>query len=361
MLITVDICGDVLYIAEGSVNLGVVDLHKCDEAKLPEGTIEDGDIKNHAAFVMTLTKLLNAHSYKATSAVMTFNSGAVLSRRLSLPPGKPAEISAMVKNQMSQVVSDPGDYVFEYSYASVAQTKDKPSDIWVYALEKDFIEKYFNVFKSTKLHPAALDIHPNCVEKLLFGATVNGVPISGQSSLFVDIERDYVEIHLFSNNERGFSRVAPISASEFLLIADNLGYGRQEKTMSLLERRLLAMSPDGGKKKNVESMSYEAIDISPEMLEKDSILADAARQYTGRLEDELSKMVQFQMMRDSSMPVTNVYLYGSLSSIRGLGANLSQSLMCPVELIESISKVKTDTNVRLERYINAIGALIRLK
>lgn len=362
MLITIDICGDNVYLVEGLVTPGAIDVNKCAEAKLPDDTMEDGDIKNHAALVMTLTKLLNMHSYKATSAVITFTSGVVMSRRLTLPPGKPSEITAMVKSQMSQAVSVPGDFVFEYSYTKAVQSKDAPNDVWAYALEKDFIEKYYAVFKSIKLRPVALDIHSNCIEKLLFDTLVNGEALTGRSTLFVGIEREFIEIHLFSSNERGFSRIAPVSASEFLLIADNLGYGRPDSEQSLMEKRLLAMSDNSDKKKYAEAMlSYDALDISPEALSKDTILAEAAHQYTGRIADELSKIIQFQMMRDSSMPIACVYLYGSFSGVKGLDVILSQSIGCPVEVIESMSRVKIDANVKLAKYLNAIGALIRLK
>lgn len=361
MLITIDICGDNVYLVEGLATPAAIDVYKCDEAKLPDGTIEDGDIKNHAALAMTLTKLLNARSYKAAAAVITFTSGIVMSRRLTLPPGKPYEISAMVKSQMSQAVSVPSDFVFEYSYAKAVQSKDAPNDVWAYALDKEFIEKYYSVFKSIKLRPVALDIHSNCVEKLLFDASVNGAALSGRSTLFVGIEREFIEIHLFSNSERGFSRIAPVSAAEFLLIADNLGYGRPDSELSLMEKRLSAISDDSVKKKHSDAISYDALDISPEALQKDTILAEAAHQYTGRLADELSKMIQFQMMRDSSLPVACVYLYGSFSGVKGLDTALSQSIECRVEIIENISKVKIDADVKLAKYVNAIGALIRLK
>lgn len=360
MLLSIDICGGNVYTVEGTATQNSVEITRCSEAKLPEGTIDDGEIKNQTAFVMTLSKLLQADGAKLSSAVMTFTSGSVLSRRLKVPAGKPYEVSAMVKNQMSQTVGSPADFVFEYTYASKA-AKDAPAEVWAYALDKDFIDKYYKAIKSLKLRPVALDIHSNCIEKLLAGSSVNGSPLSDRAALFVDIERDYIEIHLFSGNERVFSRISPVSASEFLLIANNLGYGRPTENLSLNEKKLLAMSPDGGLKKHLNEMSYDALDITPQTLESDAILADAAHQYTGRLDDELLKMTQFQMMRDSSKPVSCVYIYGTFSPVKGLDESLAQSLTCPVEVIKNISKVKISEKIRIAKYLNAVGALIRVK
>lgn len=340
MLLSIDLNGDMVYIAEGSVSSGNIDVRKCDEGKLPPGTIDDGDIKNHSALVMTISKLLKARSYKSGSAVITFTSNSVFSRRFELPPAKPREITAMVKNQMIQGVSEPSDYVFEYTFIGNPQ-KNKPVNVWAYALEKDFVDKYYVLFKSFKLKPAALDIHSNCVEKLLLGATVNGLPTDGKSVLFVDLEYDSIEIHLISGGERAFSRISPVSISEFLMIAENLGY--------------IKSSAPNDKKADINN-----IDITPETLLNDSILAEAAHKYVGRVADELLKMVQFQLRRKSSEPVTHAYIFGSYSEIAGLGENLSQALSVPVETIKSISGVKIGENVHLAKYINAIGALIRL-
>lgn len=359
MLISIDICCDMVYIVEGNTSGGYVEVNKCDEADLPLGTIDNGEIKNHSALVMTISKLLNARNYKSNNAVLTFTSNSVLSRRLELPPAKPREISSMVHNQMVQSVNDPKDYVFEYSYAQISQAKDKPIGVWAYALEKEFVEKYFSIFKGLKCRFAALDIHCNCVEKLMLSSVVNGSPLAHNSVLLVDIEREFIEIHLLSGGERAFSRISPVSISEFLMIADNLGYSRHAGGKNP-SADFDVTQPDGQKKKKPDIISYDTLDISAEALQKDSILAEAARQYTGNLADELLKMVQFQLRRNSSVPVSSVYIYGRFSNINGLGANLSSALSCPVETITNVSNVKVGADISLSKYINAIGALIRL-
>lgn len=353
MLLAIDICADNLFIAQGNVSSGSVDLQLCDEAELQDGTVDDGDIKNHAALVMTLTKLLSAHPLKASSAAITFSSGMVLSRRLTLPPAKPVEMAAMVRSQMSQAVNSPEDFVFDYSFAKPVQPKDAPSDVWAYALEKDIVDKYYALFKSIRMRPVALDIHANSIEKLVFDASVNGAPLAGRSTLFVNVDSKYLEIHLFNGSERGFSRSAPVSAAELLLIAGNLGYSKNKK-QDLGAPMLL--KPEQEK----TDAQQDGLDISPEALTKDPILADAARQYTGQVADELAKMNQFQLMRNSAIPVSCVYTFGNFSGIKGLSANLSQLLGCPVEQIETISRVKADGKIQIASYLNAIGALIRL-
>lgn len=351
MLLSIDVCGDRIYVAEGGADSGNVDVIKCCETKLPPGTVEDGDIKNHAAFVATLIKILSSHSFKANSAVLTFTGNAVLSRRLELPPAKPREITAMVRNQMVQSVSDPTEYVFEYSCHSNS-SNSKNTVVWAYALEKSFIDKYYIAFKSLKVRPSALDIHSNCVEKLLLNANINGSDLRGKSILLVGIEKNFIEIHLFGGGERAFSRISPVKASEFLMIIKNLGY-------DTASNQSFDMLSDSSGNKTNETDILSGIDISPEKLENDSILAEAAHQYTGKIADELLKMIQFQLRRDSSKPVSHVYIYGGFSGIKGLCANLSQPLSCPVETIKSISRVKISDETPLTKYINAIGALIR--
>ncbi|HEX2937497.1 MAG TPA: pilus assembly protein PilM, partial [Ruminiclostridium sp.] len=213
MPIAIDIIENTVYIAEGNVTAGGVEIHKSDEIRLPEGTVEDGDIKNRSALVTSISKILKAHSFKSKSAVVTFTSSMAITRRLSLPFGKMKEIAGMVKNQIAQSVGDPADYVFEFSFAGGEKVKSSEIDVWAFAIEKELVDKYYSIFKSIKLRPAALDIHPNCIQKAIQGSTINGQDLNGKSTLFVDIEREFVEIHLFNGYMREFSRIAPVSAS----------------------------------------------------------------------------------------------------------------------------------------------------
>ncbi|HEX2937769.1 MAG TPA: hypothetical protein VHO66_02515, partial [Ruminiclostridium sp.] len=142
---------------------------------------------------------------------------------------------------------------------------------------------------------------------------------------------------------------------DFILISNSLGYGRKPDAAEdnmLTETKL---------KSPLESISYEMIDVSPDMLKLDSILENTAKQYTNKINDELSKMIQFQLMRNSAVPVSRIYIYGGLSGIRGLDANISQLLSYPVDIIQSVSKVKSNPNVQISKYLNAIGSIIRIK
>lgn len=359
MLIAIDVNGDSVYIAEGSATPGSVEVNNCYEIVLPEGTVEDGVIKNQSALKAKISRLMSAHSFKVMSAVATFISSGAISKRLTLPPGKRSEIAGMVRNQMSQAVGDPSEYLFDYTYITPPQSKTAPVEVWAYAVERETVESFHSMFRSARLRPSALDIHPNSIQKLLRDACVNESKLKGRSTLFAEIERDYIEIHLFNGDERAFSRIAPVSASEFLMIADSLGYGRQNDVSNMETE--FDNGAENSIKQSAEGISYGLLDVTPQMLERDTILAEAVRQYTGRIADELQKMIQFQLMRDSTMPVSCVYLYGGLAGIKGIDMCIAQNITCPAEVVKSISKVKINDNRMLYKYLNAMGALIRLK
>lgn len=361
MLISIDLNDDYVYIAEGNATSSGIEVRKCDEMKLPYGIVEDGSIKNQAALNAKISRLMCAHSFKVTSAVATFISSGTVSKRLTLPPGKSSEIAGMVKNQMSQAVGDPSEYVFEYTYIIPPQNKTTPVEVWAYAVEREIVESFYSIFKSARLRPSALDIHPNSIQKLLRDTSVNESPLLGRSCLFADIERDFIEIHLFNGDERAFSRIAPVSASELLTIADSLGYGQQNDTSNMEKELGGAAEETSIRQEAQDGISYELLDVTPQALEREIVLADTARRYTGRISDELQKMIQFQLMRNSSMPVSCVYLYGGLAGIKGIDTLIAQNITCPAEVVKSISKVKISENNLLYKYLNAIGALIRLK
>jgi type IV pilus assembly protein PilM len=158
--------------------------------------------------------------------------------------------------------------------------------------------------------------------------------MGGESVLFVDIEDEYMEIHLLSDGQRAFSRITPISSSglsELLEKEDQTGAG------------------------NV----FDTLDITADRFKNNPVLNDAARQYINGLAEEMQKMVQFQLRRNDQNPVRTVYIYGGMACIRGLAAGIGSVLGLPAENVETVSKLK-NRDFTLVKYVNAIGALIRL-
>lgn len=335
MLLAIDVGSSDICFAEGNYKSGIIEIANTAEAKLLPNTAVDGSNKNYASMVMLINKLLQSKNFKTLSSVITFNNSSVLSRRLELPMSKPRELDAMVKNEMIQMANDSGETVVEYSIIKEALPKSSTVSIWAYAIDKDLVDEYYTLYRNLRLKPVAMDVHPNSVEKLFTDAEVNGNDIKNKSVLFADICESTIEFHLFSDNERAFSRITPFQTSEFESMFNNMGYKKGDST-------------------------FEMIDVSLSKLKEDKMLADIVGRYFNRMADEFQKMIQFQLRRDSLHPVTNIYLYGSMSCIKGIEEYVSALLGIDVQVINSVSKIKCSEKINIANYINAVGALIRL-
>jgi type IV pilus assembly protein PilM len=335
MLLSIDVGSSNIYFVEGAYKQGIIEIVNTAEAQLLPGTVVDGSIKNYASIIMLVNKILNRSGFKSLSSVITFNSSSLLSRRLELPMSKPRELAAMVKNEMIQMANYSSEIAVEYSIIKEGLQKNPSVFVWAYAINKDLVDEYYTLYRNFRLKPLALDVHPNSVEKLFTNAMINGSDLKDKSVLFGDIGASTIEIHLFSDNERAFSRITPLLASEFELMLSNMGY---KKTDSALE----------------------TLDITPSKLKEDSNLADIVGQYFNRMADEFQKMIQFQLRRDSLHPVTEIYLYGGMSGIKGIAEYVSSLLGINVQVISSVSKIKCSPKVNIAKYINAIGSLIRV-
>lgn len=335
MLLSLDVSSEGIFMAEGSGGSGAVTVARAGDIRLPAGTVEDGIVKNHASLVMSVNKLISAKNMKPAPTAVTFNSTAILSRRLELPRAKPREIAKMVKNEMTQVVSDTGEYVYDYTLCPEIGASKTTCGVWAYAMSKEIVDEYYAFFRSIRLKPAALDIHPNSVEKLFTGAAVNGRQVGSGTVLFAGVETDGLEIHLFADGQRVFSRLSPVTSSELRTLLGNAG-----------------LSSETG---NV----FDTVDLTSDAVRGDNIINEAVHSYIGRISDELQKMIQFQLRRDSNHPVSCAYIYGTMACVNGLAQGLGAALGTEVQTIESVSKVKAQ-NIKIARYINAVGALIRL-
>lgn len=337
MLLSIDVCADSLSLAAGSFSGNIVNLEAAASVTLPPATVENGYIRNHAAFAMTVGKLLAARGLRPGPAIMTFTSDALLSRRLELPASKPRDIARMVKNEMIQTVNTAGEYVYEYTVIGARPGADKGKVIvWAYAAPREMVDGYAEAFKSQKLRPVALDAHQNSVEKLFTGSEVNGRPQT-PAVIFADMEDDGLETHLFSDGRRVFSRLAPVTSSELRSVLGSSG----------------AYSSAAGD-------FWDGLELGSDLIRGDQILNEAVHQYVNAVSDELRKMAQFQLRRDSTRPVTSVYIYGGMAQAEGFDQALSSALGIDTETVVSVSKVKND-KIKLAKYINAVGALIRLR
>ena len=335
MLLSIDVGSGKFYAAEGSCNAGIVNVIKTGELSYPKDTIEDGVLKNKASFISSLEKLVELKNFKTSASSFTINSSTILSRRLDLPLSKPRDMAKMVKSEMYQIVKETNDYIFEYSIVNDTQPDKKVKSVWAYAIPKEIVDEYYAVFKLIRLRPSAMDIHANSAEKLFLNAVVNGrQKIGGNAALLVCIEEEDMEVHLFSDGQRAFSRVVSVSASELRAMAQNAGL----------------MDPSG---------DFDQLDITGERFASDPILGDYAKRYIGGLTEELQKMIQFQKRRNASDPVGMVYLYGSMACVKGLAEGVGAALGIHTENIVSLSNVVTN-EPKLVKYINAIGSLIRL-
>lgn len=334
MLLAIDVGNSGIYACEGSCRAGIVELNKTAETQLPPLTVSDGMIRNQVSMAMALNKMLGLNDFRSKYSAVTFNSSRVLSRKLELPMSRPKELRKMVYHEMMQVVSESGEVAVEYSMVREQPVVNGRVGMWAYAMPKDIIDDYYSLYKSIRLKPIALDIHQNSIEKLFTDAEINGAAIGGHSVLFGDIGSSSMEIHLFSEGNRVFSRISPFSSPELEGLLNEMGYKRG----SLLQ----------------------TIDVSPSNLKENPRLADAAGRYFGRIADEFQKMIQFQLRRDSLNPVTEVYLYGEMSLIKSAADFLSSLLNINVRLIESVSKLKCPKNINITKFLNAAGALIRL-
>lgn len=241
----------------------------------------------------------------------------------------------MARNEMLQIVGNAEDYVYDCS--SIAEgVQSDICVVWAYAVPQDMVEGYLQALSGAGFKPMALDVHANSIEKLFLHASVNG-GIPGRALLFVELEEVGLDIHLFAGGERAFSRFSPVSASELGILLKNAGLYTQEN------------APLGG------------VNLADKAIDNDSILCDATQRYFASLAEELRKIIQFQQRRNASDPVSGIYIYGGLAHVNGMDVGLGEALGLPVEVVKTVSNVNAPAGFAPANYINALGALIRVR
>ncbi len=425
MPIAIDVGSRALHLVEGQGSRQDVRIKRAIIEPLPPGLVQDGLIRDPSGLEMAIKGLLSKYRIHGRKCILTINGTHVINRELDLPPARPRDLDRIVAFEVQASIGNNREVVVEYTYtqptsdrfsrgpqnqarkargkgtskarqsqaspsasstagssagtagysagspaigpagspsaspainpaASPAANQvagpDKPearSDdqapklhIRASALQTDCVSAYHKLLRVCKLKPIALDIHPNSLAKLLRRRAVNDRPLrDGYNVMFLDIGAVTSTVYVYNSGEIVLSRIFPVGGSEIERTIANINEGKP---------------PD-------QVFDIKNVDLTPGQFSNDDLLARPVRGLVASLSDGIQRIQQFLSGRSQGGRVELIYIYGRTATIKGLAELLTDTVNVPVELVKAISHIHIPSKAPLAPFMNAIGALIRLK
>lgn len=333
MLLAIDIGSRNIHIVEGEYRAKRFKVVRTVTTLTPDGAVMDGEIVNKDEIITKLRNTIQKNKISSKNVVFTVNPGSMISRKFIIPNVKKTETLPILQHEMESLMNFSEPHIVDYTDAN--STEEGTFSIETVALSKETIKEYFEIAKSLRLKPIALDIHQNAVYK--FVLTCNNIDY--KNIIVADIGNSYMNTYLFRDSQRVFARRMLINTEQY------------ERTLVSLGK-LRALNSD-----------FTMMDLSPEALARDAVLENTITLYLSNIVDQLQRVMQFHMSmgtKDQVSQVSNIYLCGAMANMKGITNYIQSYIDIPVSTIDDIVNPRVCKIDRLPQYINAVGALIRL-
>ena len=341
MPIAIDIGTRAMHLVQGTARKNQVTVKRAIIEPIPSGLVQDGIIREFGGLELALKNMLKKYSIRDKACSLTINGNHIYMRDLVVPRGKPKVMQDLVTFEVQSSMNTTKDISVSY-VLSKQPVADRPEmvNVKAAAIQMEYVNDYYKLLRNCKLKPVALDIHPNAMAKAIAGREINDRPTRDNGSILViDIGAVTSSAYIFNRGEIIYSRIIPIGGLDI----ERYVAKRNEKETG--DRQIL----------------IDRLDLSLDAVRQDVGLADAARPLVTTISDGVQRILQYLGSRLQNDRVALVYLCGQTATYRGLDKTLAETFGMATETIQKISHVTMPPDTPVAAFINAIGALIRLK
>ncbi len=139
---------------------GTYSVLSCGKAPLPEGTVEEGFIREPDRFNVALTELLQSGGFKSTDIIVGINNENVIMRYATFPKVADDKLRNMVLLQAQEFIPIPiQEMEIDYVVAGegVNDEEQPVTNVMLVAARRNMIEQYINILSASKLQVIDVD------------------------------------------------------------------------------------------------------------------------------------------------------------------------------------------------------------
>jgi type IV pilus assembly protein PilM len=298
----------------------------------PEGTIEDGYVKNSEEFCETLAAKLAAAQIKEKRVVFTISSSKIANREVTLPLVSRDKIMSMVKANASDYFPvDIKNYHLSYSILEKIVTKEeKQMKMLLLAVPLDLLETYFDLARTMNMTLVSLDYSGNSIFQITRELKKTETNIS------IHINEKNTIISIMENGVLALQRTISYgadSALETLMSIDKYRYDEEfdrDKALNLLltEQMINTVMPDS------EDVAYSESELSEDERDRAEI-TESLRYMIGNI----TRVLDYYLTKTQGSKIDMIYLSGIGAEFKGLRELFSFEIGSTVKTIANLSSV----------------------
>lgn len=345
-LLAIDFGSHSIKFVSGKVTNGVITLYKVLSIPIPPDIYNNGEVQNTKELGALILNTIIENGLKHLPVICTASGPNCVLRVLNLPIVKESELMEMIQYEIQQYLPvDSAQYIIQYAKLDgLKSTVDGNETLIVGAIPRNFAEAIYRTFETINIEPFALDIHVHAFSKLV--ETYKKQPLKTnlrtESVIFVDLGHSQMDISLYEDGYFFMDRRIPSCG---LLLDQKIS---RVFDMSVQDARL-------------EKQQAPDICVNSEEYSSEHRILNVVQSAVDEWIADVSRVVKFYGSRSSGKTITQIYLYGGSSKIKGIAHYFEKALDIPTHCMTTcdcaVFAVPNTENVAI--YFNAFGAMIR--
>jgi len=327
-IVGLDIGSSAIKIVEAEKKRGGWVVRSFTSVTLPEDTIVDGEIVNHAAVVEAIRAALKESGAGAKLVSTSVAGSSVIIKHISIPHTSPKELEDQVYWEAEQYIPfDMKDISLDFEVVK-EDAGDGKMDILLVAAKKDFIEKRLAAVRECGLNPEILDIDVLALANVFWE---NYDITADNAVVLVDIGASLTKINIVNDSTTIFTRDVAVGGKNLTQeIQNRLGISFPEAEVLKIDACSTGQIPE------------EVLPLVNAICENISL--------------EIRRSLDFYAASPVQLPVTSVFLCGGASRIPGLANMLGEMLGLPIEYLNPFNKVACSGRQFNEEFLSAISS-----
>lgn len=332
-VLTIDITNESVTIIEvsASAKKGTT-VHNAVIFETPEGSYEDGFIRDKNALAMAIKDQLANNGITNKNAIFVLTSTKIVNREVMIPQVSAKKVKGIITANASEYFPvNIDDYVISHSVLETIAAQ-KQMRVLVVAAPNVMVQSYYDLADQAGLRIQALDYIGNAMLQLIKTQT------SASSTTMV--------IQL-----GGESSILNIVKGDTLLLQRTVPYGTNAVVQEVMDER------------NVDAATAMTLLQNERLItvDFDDNAATGAFRY---LMNNIGRVMDYYSAKNPDKPIDDVYLTGDGALIRGIEGLFKIQLNISTKIMDSLYNVKFDPSINMQIYnpvylIAPIGAALK--
>lgn len=219
-MLSIDITDRQIKLVRGAHSGSKIKIQDADMRELSLGMVSNGYITDVPMVAAELNNIIKSKDIKEKECVVSITSSAIVYKELTVAKPKnmknPAIIEAMIQSSMN--ISTEYNISFTIAGETEDEEKNKMLKVMASACPQRLVDGYIRLFSQIGLQLKGVYISNNSVTRLI----TNTPKMSERMPmLLIQIDKNFINMNLYEDNQLAFSRFSTIDPSQFEMDEEN--------------------------------------------------------------------------------------------------------------------------------------------